>query len=164
MPAQSPFREVDDTARALAQDLIRHSTFAALAATDPDTGHPTVSRIAFATTPSARFLSLVSDLSHHTRALRANPNCALLLGEPGPKGDPLTHPRLTLHATADFVTRDNATFPALREQYLQTHPKAGLYIDFTDFNFVRFTPKAADLNGGFGKAFHLSAQDLLCAP
>ena len=37
-------------------------------------------------------LTLVSALAPHFRALRENPDCALMLGEVGDKGDPLTHP------------------------------------------------------------------------
>jgi len=47
----------------------------------------------------------------------------------------------------------------LRDHYLNTHPKAQLYIDFSDFNFVRFEVMTGDLNGGFGKAYHLEASD-----
>ena len=49
---------------------------------------------------------------------------------------------------------------ALRAHYLATHPKAKLYIDFADFNFVGFEVEAGHLNGGFGKAFRLTPADL----
>jgi putative heme iron utilization protein len=49
----------------------------------------------------------------------------------------------------------------LAAHYLRDHPKAKLYIGFTDFSFVRFEISEAHLNGGFGKAFHLGPQDLI---
>lgn len=160
MTEKNPIRPTDDTARALARSLIDTSTFAALAVTDPTTGAPSVTRIAIATTPEGWPLTLISDLSTHTAALHADPRCALLLGEPADKGDPLTHPRLTLHAKAVFVTRDCDSYSALRSHYLAQRPKAKLYIDFGDFNFVQFTPTGALLNGGFGKAFQPTPEDL----
>ena len=89
-----------------------------------------------------------------------NPACALLLGEPAAKGDPLTHPRLMLKARASFVTPDDPARPALRDHWLKTHPKSKLYVDFADFAFVRFTLLSALLNAGFGKAHHLTPEEL----
>lgn len=160
MPETSPIRPTDDAARVLARALVDAARFGALGVTDPETGAPLVSRVAVGTDAAGRPVTLVSDLSHHTRALRVNPACSLLVGEPGPKGDPLTHPRLTLQARADFVPRGGAAHAALRARWLETHPKAALYIDFADFGFVRLEPLAGYLNGGFGKAFVLAPEDL----
>ncbi|MEM9394867.1 MAG: pyridoxamine 5'-phosphate oxidase family protein [Pseudomonadota bacterium] len=160
MPETSPIRPTNDEARALARHLIDEARYGAIGVQDPETRAPMVSRIAVGTTPDGMPLSLVSDLSHHTRALRQTPSCSLLVGEPGEKGDPLTHPRLTLQCTATFVTREDVDFAGLREHYLTTHPKAKLYIDFGDFNFVLLAPEEAHLNGGFGKAFTLTPEDL----
>lgn len=157
----APIRPADDAARALARRLIDTARFGALAVTDPETGAPTVSRIAIATDGDGRPVSLVSDLSAHTAALRSNPRCALLLGEPGAKGDPLTHPRITLDCTARFPERDSAEAAALRARYLAARPKARLYAGFADFSFVLFEPASARLNGGFGKAFRLDRADLV---
>ena len=153
-------RETDDAARDLARDLLRAATHAALGVLDPDTGTPVVTRIALATGPGGAPVSLVSDLSAHTAALRAAPACSLLLGEPGAKGDPLTHPRMTLLARAGFVARDSADHAALRAHYLEQRPKAGLYADFGDFHFVRFAVEGALVNGGFGRAYRLTPADL----
>ncbi len=159
MTKRDPFRPVDAAARTLARQLIDNATFAALAVLEG--GQPTVTRIALATTPEGAPLSLISDLSSHTRALDQNPACALLVGEPEDRGDPLTHPRLTLQATAQFIRHGGAEHPALRTHYLTQRPKAKLYIDFGDFRLVQFDVHTALLNGGFGKAFKLSPHDLL---
>lgn len=158
MTKRDPFRPVDAEARALARSLIDGATYAALAVLEQ--GQPAVTRIAFATTPEGAPLSLISDLSGHTAALRTTPAASLLVGEPEDRGDPLTHPRLTLQATAHFIARGNAAHAALRAHYLAQRPKAQLYIGFGDFHLVRFDVHAALLNGGFGKAFRLSANDL----
>ncbi|ARC88174.1 HugZ family protein [Rhodovulum sp. MB263] len=157
MATSDPFRPVDATALALARKLIAGARFAALAVLRD--GAPFVTRIALTQGPDGLPVTLVSDLAPHTTALRACPDCSLLLGEPGPKGNPLTHPRLTLQARAVFVTCP-ADRAALRETYLRQQPKARLYVDFTDFHFVRLMPQSGHLNGGFGQAFRLDAADL----
>lgn len=160
MDKPDPIRPTDDEARALARRLIREARFGALAVTDPESGGPSVTRVAIGTDRGGAPVTLISSLSAHWQALKAAPRCALLLGEPGPKGDPLTHPRLTVHCTAEFLDRKSAAHAELRAHYLETHPKSKLYIDFADFAFVRFTALDARLNGGFGKAFRLTANDL----
>ena len=107
-----------------------------------------------ATDPDGAPLTLISTLASHTGALQADPRCSLLLGEPGPRGDPLTHPRLTLDCTAHITDK-----APLRDHYLAQHPKAKLYIDFSDFLMVRLDIQSALLNGGFGKAFRMTATD-----
>lgn len=153
-----PVRPTDDDARALARSLIKAARFAALAVLDPATGNPIVTRIALVPGPDGAPLTLISTLSTHTGALAANPACSLLIGEPGAKGDPLTHPRLTLQATAMPANKS-----ALRDHYLGLYPKARLYYDFTDFQLTQMVPESALLNGGFGKAFRLTAHDLVAS-
>ena len=156
-----PIRPMDDEARGLSRELIARARFAALAVLDPASGWPTVTRIALVRDPDGAPLTLISDLSGHTAALRADPRCSLLVGEPALKGDPLTHPRLTLQCEARFVRRDDPDHPALRAHYLEQQPKATLYIDFADFSLVRLGVVEAHLNGGFGKAYRPAPSDLI---
>lgn len=155
----SPIRPTDDDARQLAQGLMAQARFAALGVLLEE-GTPLVTRVAFALDPQGGPVSLISELAQHTRALHRNPACSLLVGEPGDKGDPLTHPRLSLICEAEFLSRQSAEHEPLAAHYLRSQPKAKLYLQFADFAFVRFQVAAAHLNGGFGKAFHLSAADL----
>lgn len=159
-----PIRPTDDEARALAQSLLKEARFCAIGVIDPETGTPSVSRVALATAPDGRPVTLISTLSAHSRALQACRDCSLLVGEPGETGDPLTHPRLTIQAKANFVRHgddtEEANHKALRDHYLAQRPKSKLYIDFADFFFARFDVTRAFLNGGFGKAFNLTPADL----
>ncbi|PJF08072.1 HugZ family protein [Pseudorhodobacter sp. MZDSW-24AT] len=160
MPTRpDPVAPADEDARQQARQLLAAS-HAALAYTDAQTGTPGISRIAFGRAPDGGPMTLISALAPHSAALRAQPACAVLLGEPGAKGDPLTHPRLMLQARAEFIAPDAAERPALRDHWLAHHPKAKLYIDFADFALVRLVPVAALLNGGFGRAFRLLPEDL----
>lgn len=157
MPSpDTPYRETDDEARAIAQALLLAARFAALAVNHPETGHPYCSRILLAALPGHGPVTLISDLALHSRALAADPRCAVLLGEPKAKGDPLIHPRITIAANAEFLAEPHA----MADQFLKRHPKARLYAGFADFRFVRLVAQSAELNAGFGKAYHLTAQDL----
>ena len=152
-------RPVDDDARALALRLLGQARHGALAVIEAGSGHPSASRVALALDDDGSPLILTSALAAHTPALAADPRCALLLGEPG-SGDPLAHPRMTLQGVARPLKRDSDEGRRARERYLRAHPKAALYADFGDFVFWRIEPLRASLNGGFGRAWVLSAADL----
>ena len=156
----NPIRETDDEARAMARTLIQDATFASLAVLEPDTGMPLVSRVAVAMEADGSPFILASDLSGHSKALDSDPRASLLFGEPGHKGDPLTHPRITVIGRIVKLPHDDPNHAARRDFWLKKHPKAKLYIDFGDFAFWKMKVERANLNGGFGKAFSLTAEDL----
>lgn len=156
-----PIRQTDGEARDLARKLIREARFGALAVLDPDSGIPAVSRIALGTGPDGGLWSLISGLALHSRALAAHPDAGLLVGEAGPRGDPLAHPRLSLTVRAQILTSADPDYPAARARWLADHPKAKIYIDLPDFRFVRFQLLAGSLNGGFARAWRLAAKDLI---
>ena len=160
MPLPDPTLPATDDARAMARAMLQGARHAALAYTDPVTGTPGISRIAWGMAPGGGPVTLISALAAHFDALRAHPACALMLGEPGPAGDPLAHPRLMLRATARFVALEDPDRASLRRAWLRDHPKSALYLDFADFAFVRFTPQSALLNAGFARAFRLTPADL----
>lgn len=156
-----PLQPVDDDARRLARNLLRRARHGALATLDPASGAPLASRTGLASDMDGAPVFLTSTLSAHTQALLADPRCSLLLGEPG-KGDPLAHPRITVIGSAEQVTSEDGDLRArLRRRYLARHPKAELYVDFPDFSFWRLKIAQASLNGGFGRAYAMTAGDLL---
>ncbi|WFR94245.1 HugZ family protein [Rhizobium tumorigenes] len=156
----SVLRETDEDARRLGRILMRSAPYAAMAVIAPDTGFPAISRVLVGTDLDGVPVILVSTLSAHTKALQADPRASLLMGELG-KGDPLAHARLSVECLAEQVARDTRDHHLLRDRFLARHPRARLYIDFTDFQFFRLVPQAASLNGGFGKAYRLSGDDLV---
>ena len=133
--------------------------YGALAVLDKDDGSPFVSRAGVATLPDGTPVILISGLSQHTQALHVDPRCSLLLGEPG-KGDPLAHPRISLHCRAARLERDAPDHARVSRRYLNRHPKAALYAGFPDFAFFRLDIERASLNGGFGKAYLLAGDEL----
>ncbi|WP_176036771.1 HugZ family protein [Brucella tritici] len=161
MPETNPIRPTTPEAIQLAKTLLRTSRYGAIAVFDASTGRPLASRVAVATDTDGTPLILVSGLAAHTPGLLANPACSLLLGEVG-KGDPLAHPRVTLHCRAQKVEKVAPDYPRIRQRYLNHNPKGSLYVDLGDFAFFRLDLESASLNGGFGKAFNLTRDDLLC--
>jgi putative heme iron utilization protein len=59
-----------------------------------------------------------------------------------------------------ICTAELADKAALKADWLAVIPKAKLYYDFADFVMYRLNATEAHLNGGFGKAFHLTAEAL----
>jgi heme iron utilization protein len=156
----NPIRETSAEAIALARWLVAKAKYGSLAFADPESGAPSVSRVAVAADQRGMPILLISDLSRHTQALKHDPRCALMLGEPG-KGDPLAHPRVTLACIARKMPREGDEFDSISACFLAHQPKTALYIGFADFSFFRLNIQSAALNGGFGKAFNLTAADML---
>lgn len=153
-------RETDGEAIRLAKTLTRSARFGALAAIEPGTGAPLASRVGVATDADGTPLILVSQLSAHTKAILADPRCSLLVGEPG-KGDPLAYPRITLICRATKLERDTPERARAERRYLNRNPKAKLYVGLGDFSFFRLEVERASLNGGFGKAYLLTRDDVI---
>ncbi|UXN59401.1 HugZ family protein [Phyllobacterium zundukense] len=153
-------REIDDNAIRLARTLMRTSRHAVIATLDPQSGAPIATRVGVSTDHDGAPIILVSALAAHTPALLADPRCSLLVGEPA-KGDPLAHPRMTITASAREIARDTPEHSRIAWRYLSHLPKAKLYVGLGDFRFFRLEPESAKLNGGFGQAYQLSANDWL---
>ena len=156
--ADDVLRPVDAQARSLARRLLRSASRAALATNESGSGWPYASLVSVATALDGAPLLLVSDLSAHARSLRADARCSLLFDSIG-AGDPLAHPRLTIFGEARFLDRASDESNRVRRRFLARLPKATLYADFADFNFVRVEPRRAFLNAGFGRASELDVAD-----
>lgn len=159
--SKSPIRPTDDAAVLAARRLVRLARSGALASVDAG-GHPLATLTLAATDSDGTPVLLVSRLSGHTKNLEHDPRSSLLISAGG-KGDPLAHPRLSLITRARFTARASEEGARVRRRFLAKHPKAALYADFGDFSFVALTILSASLNGGFGKAYELTRQEMRCA-
>lgn len=153
-------RPTDDEAIRLARTLIRSARHGAIAVLEPQTGSPLVSRVAVATDYDGAPLILISGLAAHTGGIEADPRCSLLLGEPG-KGDAMAHARITIACIAEKIAPDDPRHARIEWRFLSHNPKSKLYAGLGDFAFYRLEPQRASLNGGFGKAFALTRENLL---
>ncbi|MFZ4408127.1 MAG: HugZ family protein [Paracraurococcus sp.] len=149
-----------DTPAFEARRLVRAAASATLAT--QAAGQPFASLVTPAATGDLSVLLLLSSLSEHTRQLRAEPRCALMVQGAPADTNPQTAPRVTLTGLAAPVPE--AEVPALKTRFLAKHPYAALYADFGDFALWRITPAAALLVGGFARALRLRAAELLPDP
>ena len=156
--AQRP--PASDSAPALAWEarlLLRAARSATLATSTA--GQPFAALVTPAPAPDLSVLLLLSGLSEHTRHLRADPRCALLvMGEPA-DANPQTAPRLTLTGVAE-----PAPDAALKARWVARHPYAGFYAGFADFTLWRLRIGGAQFVGGFARAHRLPLADLLPDP
>jgi heme iron utilization protein len=110
-------------------------------------GQPFASLVTPACAPDLAVVMLLSSLSEHTRHLRDDPRCSLMVWGAPETVNPQTTPRVTITGVAEVVAD-----PSLRARYLAVHPYAALYADFGDFAFWRVRPLTALYVGGFGRA------------
>jgi putative heme iron utilization protein len=147
-------KAVEDPPWWQARRLIRAARVGTLA-TSID-GQPFASLVTPGCAPDLSLLMLLSSLSEHTRHLRAEPRCAVLLTGPAESANPQTAPRVTVTGIAEPEPD-----PALKARWLALHPYAALYADFGDFALWRVRPAGALYVGGFARATRLKARELL---
>ena len=119
-------------------------------------GLPVIALVTPARAADGAPLVLLSTLSGHTKALAADPRCALMVSGKPSEENPQTSPRLALSGRAALIGGAEA-----REAYLAKHPYAALYIDFTDFGLWRIEVERARFIGGFARAASLDPTRLL---
>jgi putative heme iron utilization protein len=122
-------------------------------------GQPFASLVTPAAAPDLGILMLLSSLSEHTRHLRAEPRCCLMVAGAPTSLNPQTAPRLSVTGLAEQI--DDL---ALKARWLAAHPYAALYADFGDFALWRLRPQAGLLVGGFARATRLRQADLTPDP
>lgn len=149
--------ESDGAPEWIARRLLRSARQATLATQSG--GQPFAGLVTPATAPDGTLLLLLSDLSEHTRHLRSDPRCAVLITGAAAEPNPQTAPRVTVLGAAVI---DNAL--ELRRRFLAIHPYAELYAGFSDFNLWRVQAGSAAFVGGFARAFRLSTQALAPDP
>ena len=122
-------------------------------------GQPFASLVTPASAPDLSLLLLLSDLSEHTRHLRAEPRCSVLVAGAPESANPQTAPRVTITGLAERLTD-----AGLKARYLAVHPYAAMYAEFGDFSLWRIRPLGGLYVGGFGRAARLRAGDLAPDP
>ena len=141
----------------VARKLLRAARAATLASSAE--GQPFATLVIPACAADLSVLVLLSDLSEHTRHLRADPRCSILVCGPAESANPQTAPRVTITGLAE-KTAD----PALMARFLAVHPYASLYAGFGDFAIWRIRPLSGLFVGGFARAARLRAAELAPEP
>ncbi|HEY0157134.1 MAG TPA: DUF2470 domain-containing protein [Thermoanaerobaculia bacterium] len=123
-------------------------------------GWPFASVMPYALDDGASPLFLISGMAIHTQNALADPRASLLVMQSGADADPLGSPRATL---LGHVRRVEAPSEALRNAYLERHPSARYWIDFSDFAFFRLEVTDVYFVGGFGVMGWVTADDYRAA-
>ena len=122
-------------------------------------GFPFASVMPYALVDDAAPLFLISGMAIHTQNLLADPRASLLIVQSGSDADPLGSPRATLLGTAARID----TTDEIRAAYLERHPSAKYWIDFSDFAFFRLDVAEVYFVGGFGVMGWVTADDYRAA-
>ena len=122
-------------------------------------GQPFTALVTPAMAPDLSVLLLLSSLSEHTRQLRAEPRCALMVVGAAETENPQTAPRITLTGLAE-----PAPEPELLARWLAIHPYGALYAGFGDFAIWRMRPVSGLFVGGFARAMRLRHAELAPDP
>jgi putative heme iron utilization protein len=159
LPVETAHSKHPQHAELLAQaiSLLNTVTTASLG-TLQENGAPCVTLVNIARTHQDEILLCLSGLSLHTQNLIHDARVSLLLVKSG-KGDPLTHPRLSVFGEAIPLGSPD-DHPEQRECFLKTHPKAKIYMPLPDFRFWQVKITSAHLNGGFARAANFDAGQL----
>jgi hypothetical protein len=156
-PENAPHDAPEDAPAWAARKLLRAARSGTLATSLA--GQPFASLVTPATAPDLALLLLLSSLSEHTRHLRAEPRCSVLVVGAPTGANPQTAPRATVTGLAEAVDD-----PGLKARYLAVHPYASLYADFGDFALWRIRPMGGLYVGGFARAARLRLADLTSEP
>ena len=136
-----------------ARKLLRAARVGTLASSAQ--GQPYASLVTPACAHELSLLLFLSDLSEHTRHLRADARCSVLVVGAADGANPQTAPRVTVTGLAEPVAD-----PALKSRYLAVHPYAVMYAEFADFSIWRISPMGGLYVGGFARAKRLRMADL----
>ncbi len=137
-----------------ARRLLRAARVGALATQSG--GFPFAGLVTPATDGALSVLLLLSDLSEHTKQLRRDPRCALLVAGRAADANPQTTPRVTIVGSAAVADEAGS-----RARFLAVHPYAALYAGFGDFHLWRIVAEEALLVTGFASAHRLRPERLL---
>ncbi len=127
-------------------------------------GAPAVSLVPYVVKRGpVRIYILVSELSPHTRALRADSRCGWMVNEASRETD-ASHAlvRVMGRAEARFLTREEARAVGAEELYAARFPIAETLLTLKDFHFCELTPSAGTVSfvQGFGRAYAVTGDDL----
>lgn len=99
----------------------------------------------------------ISDLAEHTKNLKRDGRASLLVAEGG-EGDPLANGRVTLLGMCRRLEEVEARGRA-KAAYLEAHPNASYYIDYSDFSFYRLAVEGIRYIGGYGRMSWVETDD-----
>ena len=129
----------------LSRSLVAGARVASLSTLTAE-GYPYGSVVSYAADDAGNPVVLISEMAEHTVNARGDDRASMLIVDNAGDGDPLGRARLTLVGRLSVLDDPGG----LRDRYLETHPYASYYADFTDFSFWRLGVEQCRYVGGFG--------------
>ncbi len=150
---------MDAQARQSLARLIRTQRIAALG-TIWDTA-PLVSMVLYvAAADLSAFYIHVSQLAHHTQALRQDRRVSLLIVEPDTgETDPQLLARVSIRGEAMETPPTAGNYAEVKSAYLARFPRSAVNFGLGDFTLYGIAPHTARYVEGFGRIFDLVATD-----
>jgi hypothetical protein len=109
--------------------------------------YPYTSLVPYTLDKQGRAIIYVSDLAMHTKNLRKNNKCSLMVSKEK-KDDIFNSARITFIGTMKKVPDDEVE--EVKKLYLEKYPDAKELVDFYDFSFYRMEVEHIHYIGGFG--------------
>ncbi len=122
-------------------------------------GYPFGSVVPYCLNGAGEPVFLISDIAQHTKNLRADARCSLIVSAGG--DDVQAEARLTL--VGDCVPVPDAEVEAVAARYFSFFPDSRNYHKTHDFNFFALTTRRCRFIGGFGSIHWLEPQAVLLA-
>lgn len=129
----------------LSRTLVAAAKIASLSTLTAE-GYPYGSVVSYAADDAGNPVVLISEMAEHTVNARGDERASMLIVDSAGDGDPLGRARLTLVGSLGVLDDPGE----LRDRYLEAHPYAAYYADFTDFSFWRLDVEQCRYVGGFG--------------
>lgn len=138
----STFPSDAELARTLA-DGVRQATLCTLT----EAGYPYGSAVSCVADETGAPIVLISEMAEHTVNVRGDTRASVLMTANTPDAaDPLSTARMTLVGRMELLDDPGER----RAAYLDAHPYASYYADFSDFGFWRLDVEQCRFVGGFG--------------
>ena len=123
-------------------------------------GWPFGSVMPYSLTETGAPVFLISGMAIHTQNVLADPRASLLVMQSGGDAEPLGLARVTLLGTVHAI--ENVP-DELRQGYLERHPSARHWIEYSDFGFYRLDVESIYFVGGFGAMSWVAAETFAAA-
>ncbi len=144
-----------------AKTLVAQSRVGALATNSQKAvGFPFASVMPYSLDREGRPVFLISAMAVHSKNVLADGRSSLLVTAAEASQDPLGAGRVTLIGT---VARIHEPEEPMRRAYLERHPSARHWIDYSDFFFARLDVSDSYFVGGFGVMGWIEAADYTAA-
>ncbi len=138
-----------------ARSLLVSASRGVMSTLDRRDGSPYGSLVEFVEIAGGDAVFLLSDMAEHTANFKEDARASLFVSPGMADGRPLALERATLIGE---IARDDGD-GEIKKAYLEAHPQANVYVDFSDFAFWRINVQRVRYIGGFGRMSWIDRED-----